>query len=258
MSSFAAPTAAGTGIIGAEKAAKPFGAPESDGSDDEEDEGSSDEAGEDDAEKEEKPEENEKKKIKLSQGKSPQRTPLSGLGEFGGSARAAFINHEQNKNRGLMERTAPPTDGEEGEATLLSFRAKLFHFESKEVGWKERGAGTLKLNVPENQVRYGHHGNPMSGTFFVPATSEQDDEESGEKSGEKKASAAGGVPRLVMRQDSTHRVILNTAIAKNISFQENSRGTNMFQVMFTAMDAGVGVKNFMMRVSLTDTVPSGF
>lgn len=43
----------------------------------------------------------------------------------------------------------PVETGEEGEETVFSCKAKLFHFTGKE--WKERGIGTFKLNVTEDE-----------------------------------------------------------------------------------------------------------
>jgi hypothetical protein len=42
-------------------------------------------------------------------------------------------------------------DGEGKELTLFSVRAKMYVME-KGVGWKERGAGMLKVNVPKTTV----------------------------------------------------------------------------------------------------------
>ena len=74
--------------------------------------------------------------------------------------------------------------GEESEETMFSCRAKLFHFEKE---WKERGVGTLKLNV--------HY------------TMKEDPEEATEQKA-----------RLIMRTDGVHRVVLNTPIFKGMRF----------------------------------------
>lgn len=73
--------------------------------------------------------------------------------------------------------------GEEAEETMFSCRAKLFHFAGE---WKERGVGTLKLNV--------HYRAPNL-----------------EEAAEQKA-------RLIMRTDGVHRVVLNTPIFKGMRF----------------------------------------
>lgn len=79
--------------------------------------------------------------------------------------------------------------GEEGEETLFTSRAKLYNFVmSDEVGkkeWKERGLGTVRLNLTA----------PTKGDGVVKPKA-----------------------RLVMRADGSHRVILNTPIKKEIKF----------------------------------------
>jgi Ran-binding protein 3 len=74
--------------------------------------------------------------------------------------------------------------GEEEEETMFSCRAKLFHFEKE---WKERGVGTIKLNV-----HYAINEDP-------------------EEAPEQKA-------RLIMRTDGVHRVVLNTPVFKGMRF----------------------------------------
>ncbi|KAI9870223.1 MAG: hypothetical protein M1830_004509, partial [Pleopsidium flavum] len=68
--------------------------------------------------------------------------------------------------------------GEEGESTIFSCKAKLYHFTEKE--WKERGIGTFKLNVVEV-------------------------EESQKKTA-----------RLIMRTVGVFRVVLNTPVFKDM------------------------------------------
>jgi hypothetical protein len=58
-------------------------------------------------------------------------------------------------------------DGESGEATLVQLRAKLFALDNKEAGWKERGVGTLKINVPKLCASYDENGVPIPGSFDV-------------------------------------------------------------------------------------------
>lgn len=74
--------------------------------------------------------------------------------------------------------------GEEAEETMFSCRAKLFHFDKE---WKERGVGTVKLNV-----HYAVEGGL-------------------EEAAEQKA-------RLIMRTDGVHRVVLNTPIFKGMRY----------------------------------------
>ncbi len=78
----------------------------------------------------------------------------------------------------------PVETGEEAEDTMFSCRAKLFHFEKE---WKERGVGTVKLNV--------HY------------TIKEDPEEGPEQKA-----------RLIMRTDGVHRVVLNTPVFKGMRF----------------------------------------
>jgi hypothetical protein len=130
----------------------------------------------------------------------------------------------------------PINDGEEGEATLLQFRAKLFTFVPKE-GWKERGFGILKLNVPRIYVDYDENGIPIPGSFD-PSARDDSDEEGGEP--------VPTVARLIMRQENTHRVIMNTVILKALKFEEKSSG-NGAQILFTAFEEGKPV-NMLLRV----------
>jgi DEAD/DEAH box helicase domain-containing protein len=129
-------------------------------------------------------------------------------------------------------------DGESGEATLLQMRAKLFALASKETGWKERGTGTLKVNVPKSCVNYDPNGVPVSGSFDLSGLEEDEGEPS------------TAVPRLIMRQDSTHRIILNTAISKLMEFQDKPT-TSGAQVMFTAFEGDKEPKpiQLLLRVS---------
>ena len=89
--------------------------------------------------------------------------------------------------------------GEEHERTEYTCRAKLYQFvhtdptdDKSKKEWKERGLGTLRLNVLNH-------------------TPPGDDAAA--------ATAKGGVRvRLVMRSDGSHRVILNTPIKKELLF----------------------------------------
>lgn len=118
-------------------------------------------------------------------------------------------------------------DGEAGEATIVSVRAKVFHHD-KEVGWKERGAGMLKINVPEACLDFDAMGVPIPGSFDASALdSSADDEENG--------SGGPKVARLLLRQDQTHRVILNTAIVPAMKFQEKE-SLKSVGIVFTAFE----------------------
>jgi len=100
--------------------------------------------------------------------------------------------------------------GEENETTEYTCRAKLYNFvasdpsnSSSKKEWKERGLGTLRLNVqlqPSSSTKNGEDGQD-----------EADLEDGG-------ASQTKTRARLVMRADGSHRVILNTPVQKAIQF----------------------------------------
>ncbi|CEP08347.1 hypothetical protein [Parasitella parasitica] len=71
--------------------------------------------------------------------------------------------------------------GEEDEDTIYQIKGKLLVLDTASGNWKERGVGTFRINVKEE---------------------EEDDEQEGEKSTKLQT-------RLVMRTDSVYRVILN-------------------------------------------------
>ena len=122
---------------------------------------------------------------------------------------------------------------------MLSVRAKLFYHD-RDAGWKERGAGMLKINVPQSCAEFDENGIAIPGSFDASGL-EDDDEESGAK-GPK-------VVRLLMRQDQTHRVILNTGIVPAMKFQEKA-SLKYVGIIFTAFE-GPEAKpvNITMRVS---------
>lgn len=95
--------------------------------------------------------------------------------------------------------------GEENEETEYTCRAKLYNFVSTNPSdaaakkeWKERGLGTLRLNVQ---------------TSSSTEPTETDLEAGGEGATGRAARA-----RLVMRADGSHRVILNTPIKRELQF----------------------------------------
>jgi DEAD/DEAH box helicase domain-containing protein len=125
-------------------------------------------------------------------------------------------------------------DGEQGEVTVVSVRAKVFHLD-KEAGWKERGSGMLKINVPVECVELDQDNNPIPGSFDASGF-ELEDEEAGAKPNK--------VARLILRQDQTHRVILNTAILPAMEFREKATLKSV-GIVFTAFEGdgdGAGVK----------------
>ena len=199
LSSFAAPP--GKGDVAPAKAAKAFGAPESDEDDDGDDEDSEEAAEGEEEEGMKAPE--DKKKLKVFKSKS----------------------HISISEININKTVAHVEDGESGEATLLQIRAKLFALDSKEKGWKERGVGTLKVNVPECCATFDENGAPIPGSFDVSGFEDEDE-------GDIKAPK---VPRLIMRQENTHRVILNTILVKAMEFKDKP-STSGAQILFTAFE----------------------
>ncbi|PMD23328.1 hypothetical protein NA56DRAFT_644221 [Hyaloscypha hepaticicola] len=129
-------------------------------------------------------------------------------------------------------------DGEAGEATLLQLRAKLFAIESKDAGWKERGVGTLKINVPKSCVSYDENGQPIPGSFDASGLEDEDADPN-----------APQVARLIMRQENTHRVILNTIIVRAMEFKPKP-ATSTAQILFTAFEGDKEPKpiNMLLKV----------
>ena len=212
LSSFAAP-GGGSTVIGA-KPVKAFGAPDSD-----EDEGTDEDESERGAGSDDEDSgiifSEEKKKSKASKGKPPSTF--------------AYFNADLFK--------VHIEDGEAGEATLLQIRAKLFALESKEAGWKERGVGTLKINVPQSCVSFDDNGQPIPGSFD-PSELDADTDPT-----------APRVPRLIMRQESTHRVVLNTIILRGMEFKDKP-SAGQAQILFTAFEGDKEPKpiNMLLKV----------
>lgn len=116
-------------------------------------------------------------------------------------------------------------------------------YHDKEAGWKERGAGMLKINVPQACVDFDETGAVIPGTF--DSSGLEIDVEEGTK-GHK-------VARLILRQDQTHRVILNTAILPAMEFQEKA-SLKSVGILFTAFE-GESAKpvSITMRVCTSTT-----
>ncbi|PQE31192.1 DEAD DEAH box helicase protein [Rutstroemia sp. NJR-2017a WRK4] len=123
-------------------------------------------------------------------------------------------------------------DGEADEITLLQVRAKLFALGSKEVGWKERGVGTLKINAPKACVEFDDNGHSISGSFDSSALE-------------------GRSVRLIMRQENTHRVILNTVVFKAMEFKPKP-STNSAQILFTAFEGDSDPKPINMLLKMSE------
>ncbi|KAG4221920.1 hypothetical protein PC116_g29604 [Phytophthora cactorum] len=90
------------------KPAKPFGAPVSEGEDNDEEEG----------------------------------------GNSGDEDRADNEDKEASEEKTATDDKKKPKLQRAGEATILQVRAKIFHLDKASSSWKERGAGNLKINVP--------------------------------------------------------------------------------------------------------------
>ncbi|KEZ40974.1 hypothetical protein SAPIO_CDS6994 [Scedosporium apiospermum] len=125
--------------------ARPFGAPDSDG--DADDSGRTDDDSASD----------EDKSTKASPERDEAKAPV-------------------DEKRKLKLQRVAVDDGEAGEATVVQVRAKMYYIDNdnKDVGWKERGAGILKINVPATCVDMDEDGNPISGTFDASPLEEED------------------------------------------------------------------------------------
>ncbi|KAL3428376.1 hypothetical protein PVAG01_01885 [Phlyctema vagabunda] len=134
-------------------------------------------------------------------------------------------------------------DGEAGEATFLQLRAKLYTLESKEAGWKERGVGTVKINVNKSCVDTSDNGQAIPETLDFSSI---DDSEN--------------VPaaRLIMRQESTHRVILNTIIVRAMEFKEKPSSATAVQILFTAFEGDSEPRPVNMLLKLSEANSRSF
>ncbi|KAI1325525.1 hypothetical protein F5Y16DRAFT_263404 [Xylariaceae sp. FL0255] len=121
-------------------------------------------------------------------------------------------------------------DGEDDEVTVFSFRARLYQLDKASQSWKERGIGNLKLNFPIVCMTLDANGQPILGTFNAAALKETE-----------------RVVRLLMRQDSTHRVILNTAIIPAMKLEVKSNLKATF-ILFQALESD-GPVSMQMKVS---------
>ncbi|KFX86633.1 hypothetical protein V490_08995 [Pseudogymnoascus sp. VKM F-3557] len=156
------------------------------------------------------------------------------VGSDGGDESSTFDDKKKPKLTKV-----PIHDGEEDEVTLSQFRAKLFAMEPKE-GWKERGVGNLKVNVHKTCVEFDEYtGAPVPGSFDV---SLRDDDEDAPP-----VIAA----RLIMRQENTHRVILNTIINRALKLEEKPSNAAGKGYMFTAFDGGKPV-NMLLKLNETN------
>ncbi|KAI0447370.1 hypothetical protein F4803DRAFT_546266 [Xylaria telfairii] len=113
-----------------------------------------------------------------------------------------------------------PVAANDDEASILQARGKLYSLDKTTNAWKERGAGILKLMVPKECAVSGDNPNiALPGSFDATALKDSETK----------------IIRLVMRQDATHRVILNTTLLPNMEFREKS-GLKATSVLFTAIE----------------------
>ena len=110
--------------------------------------------------------------------------------------------------------------GEEGEDTVFTCRAKLYHFEPDTKEWKERGVGQFKIN-----------------TAWAPPT--EDSEHSTPKS------------RLIMRTDGVHRVVLNTPIFKGMKVGTSDGGVPKGKTINITGSEGDKMGLFLLKVRLS-------
>lgn len=96
--------------------------------------------------------------------------------------------------------------GEEGEDTRFSCRAKLFQFDTPSSSWKERGSGTLKLNV-----------SAVPSETEAPPDTESTSGSETEEDIEAEPASVKIQARLLMRSEGVYRVLLNAPIYREIS-----------------------------------------
>lgn len=213
---FASPGAAPA--MKSDKPAKPFGAPDSDAEDDS-DKGSDsegDEAGGSgkDAEKDDAASRDE-------------NTPAGGEDEKKAKYKKVVVD-----------------DGEAGEATIIQARARMYYLDKStgadgkaQVGWRERGVGVLKVNVPVESVRLDPESGAADPKSFNPSVLEESTPENPK------------LVRLLMRQDSTLRVILNSAMLAGMEFQLKE-GLKAHSVLFTAIE-GEDAKHVQVQMKMS-------
>ena len=80
--------------------------------------------------------------------------------------------------------------------------------------------------MPVSSASFDDNGVAVPGSFD-PSGLEDEDEEN--------KVVGPRIPRLIMRQENTHRVILNTVILRGTAFTDKP-GTSTAQIMFTAIE----------------------
>lgn len=112
--------------------------------------------------------------------------------------------------------------------------------------WKERGVGTLRLNVSDLE--------PEDDPLIQMPAKDEDDAASGKKT----SGPAPPKARLVMRADGSQRVILNSSVQKELRFgtPEGERPNSM-QFLFQGTWEGQ-MQLLTLRVSHSFTLSSYF
>lgn len=107
----------------------------------------------------------------------------------------------------------------------------------EEIGWRERGAGILKINVPIESVNIDSESGAADPKSFDRAILSES------------TPASPKLVRLLMRQDSTLRVILNTAMSAHMKF-ELREGLKANNVLFTAIE-GEDAKHVQVQMKVS-------
>lgn len=79
--------------------------------------------------------------------------------------------------------------------------------------------------MPKSCASYDENGAPLPGSFDISGLEDADEEDP----------TVPRVPRLIMRQENTHRVILNTIIVRAMEFKDKP-ATSAAQILFTAFE----------------------
>jgi Ran-binding protein 3 len=241
------------GILKSDKPARPFGAPDSDAEDGEDDDETGKQTTEDDSEGKDGSEEEggeEEKKRRTRENDTANDVEKEDAKNASDDKRRTKLQKGMlcllpEAKRLPSPRISLPNesalvvvdDGEAGEVTILAVRAKMYLLEDKAAGWKERGAGMLKINVPYDCIEFDESsGQPLPGTFHASPLQVADAAAAKEKK----------IVRLLMRQDHTLRVILNTALTGATEFKETA-GLKATSVLFTAFD-GAEARPVQMKV----------
>lgn len=140
-------------------------------------------------------------------------------------------------------------DGEAGEATVIQSRARMYYLDKstnadgkEEIGWRERGVGMLKVNVPLESVKVNADTGAVDAKSFDPSILSKSTPESPK------------LVRLLMRQDSTLRLILNTVMLAGMDFQLKE-GFKSWTLLFTAIE-GEDAKRVPVQVKVCCLRPS--